>query len=49
LSGDIYDPAFVKGVSFTAGPVEIGFDADTTFFRDDVRNQRYRGRVGVRF
>ncbi|MBV9882138.1 MAG: autotransporter outer membrane beta-barrel domain-containing protein [Sphingomonadaceae bacterium] len=37
------------GFSFTAGHVEIGFDADTTVFRDDVRNQSYRGRIGIRF
>jgi uncharacterized protein YhjY with autotransporter beta-barrel domain/V8-like Glu-specific endopeptidase len=37
------------GFSFMAGGVEIGFDADTTVARDDVRNQSYRGRIGVRF
>lgn len=37
------------GFSFNTGRVEIGFDADTTIFRDDVRNQSYRGRIGIRF
>ena len=37
------------GFSFTAGRIEIGFDADTTIFRQDVRNQSYRGRIGIRF
>ena len=37
------------GFTFTTGRVEIGFDADTTIFRDDVRNQSYRGRIGIRF
>jgi outer membrane autotransporter protein len=37
------------GFSFQAGHVEIGFDADTTIMRDDVRNQSYRGRIGIRF
>ena len=37
------------GFSFTTGRIEIGFDADTTVFRDDVRNQSYRGRLAIRF
>ena len=37
------------GFSFNTGRIEIGFDADTTIFRDDVRNQSYRGRIGIRF
>jgi subtilase-type serine protease len=37
------------GFSFTAGRFDIGFDADTTIFRDDVRNQSYRGRIALRF
>ena len=37
------------GFSFNTGRIEIGFDADTTIFRQDVRNQSYRGRIGIRF
>jgi subtilase-type serine protease len=37
------------GVTYSTGMFEIGFDADTTIMRDDVRNQSYRGRIGVRF
>jgi uncharacterized protein YhjY with autotransporter beta-barrel domain len=37
------------GFSFSTGRIEIGFDADTTIFRQDVRNQSYRGRIGIRF
>jgi len=37
------------GFSFVTGAVTIGFDADTTLMRDDVRNQSYRGRIGIRF
>jgi outer membrane autotransporter protein len=37
------------GLSFTTGRVEIGVDVTTTVARDDVRNQSYRGRIGIRF
>jgi len=37
------------GFTYTTGRVEIGIDATTTVARDDVRNQSYRGRIGIRF
>jgi uncharacterized protein YhjY with autotransporter beta-barrel domain len=37
------------GLTYTTGKVDIGIAADTTFLRDDVQNQSYRGTVRFHF